>query len=238
MRTVRISKFTQEEEHIEWLIEGLLPDVGWTLFVGRQGLGKTTFAMQLCSALQEGKPFLGRKTKKCNIMYIQADSPTNEWREMLKRIAPKSKGITVVDVPAKCLDNIVYVDNIKRAVELYNPDFLVFDSLYNLTGQNINNATQALIPLETMKTIANTNGSYKPWMLIHHPPQEQNRAAGAHSIGANCSNEWILLKTKLKIEKGRLVATKEIRLRRDESGLWEEKKGDDGTESAFTALGL
>ena len=86
MRIVKISRFTEETEDIEWLVDGLLPDTGWTLLVGKQGLGKSTFAMQLCNAIQEGKEFLGRKVQQRDVLFIQADSDTAEWRMMLKRI--------------------------------------------------------------------------------------------------------------------------------------------------------
>lgn len=215
MRVVKIKSFVKEEDNVQWLIDGLLPDVGWTLFYGLRGIGKTTFAMQLCGALQQGKEFMGRKTVQTDIMYIQADSLTAEWRAMLKRICPHNEGFTMVDVPNKCLGNTEYVQWIQSKVSQYKPGFIVFDSLYNLTAWPIN--TEAvLMPINLMKTIAGN----VPWLLIHHPPHSESRAAGHHSLGGNCSNEWSLLKTKLKIEKGRLVKDKEILLSRDSEGLW------------------
>ena len=137
MRAVRISKFTSEEDKLEWLVDSLLPSVGFTLLVGKQGLGKTTFAMQLCAALQKGDDFLGRKTLQTRILYVQADSPTVEWREMLKRIAPSSVGYTVVDVPAKSLEVLEYIESIRFLIAQVQPGFVVFDSLYNLTAKPI-----------------------------------------------------------------------------------------------------
>ena len=215
MRIVRIARFLQEDEHIEWIIDSLLPNIGWTLLVGKQGLGKSTFAAQMCAGIQLGVPFLGRKTLQRDILYIQADSPTIEWREMLKRIAPRSLGWTMVDVPAKCLGNPAYVASITNLVEKVKPGFIVFDSLYNLTSVPINSES-VLVPINTMKTIAGT----VPWLLIHHPPHAETRAAGHHSVAANCSNEWHLLRNKLKVEKGRLVKDTELLLSRDDKGLW------------------
>jgi len=222
IRAVPIVKFVAENEQIEWLVADLLPSVGWTLLVGRQGLGKSTFAMQLCAALQTGDLFLNRKTVQRDILFIQADSPPAEWREMLKRIAPKSKGYTMVEVPSKCLGNPAYVEAIVNLKEKVQPGFIVFDSLYNLTAWPINTES-VLMPVGIMKQIAST----LPWLLIHHPPQGESRAAGHHSLAANCSNEWHLLKNMMKIEKGRLVKDKEILLSRDDDGLWIPKEADD-----------
>ena len=221
MRVIRIARFLQEDDQINWLVDSLLPDVGWTLLVGKQGIGKSTFVMQLCAAIQLGVPFMGRKTQQSDIMYVQADSPAIEWREMLRRIAPKSLGWTMVDVPAKCLGNPAYVASINNLTEKVKPGFIVFDSLYNLTSTPIN-SEGVLLPINIMKAIAGN----VPWLLIHHPPHSETRAAGHHSVAANCSNEWHLLRNKLKVEKGRLVKDKEILLSRDDKGLWISRDKD------------
>lgn len=226
MRAVPIIKFTQEEDNVPWLIDGLLPAVGWTLLVGKQGLGKSTFAMQLCAALQQGVPFMNRPVLQTSILFIQADSPTVEWRMMLKRIAPDSKGYTMVDVPAKCLSTPAYIDLMHDLISKVQPGFVVFDSLYNLTAHAINTES-VLIPVNTMKSLVGN----LPWLLIHHPPHGETRAAGHHSLAANCSNEWHLLRNKLTIEKGRLVKDKEILLSRDKDGLWCLKQGSNGAVS-------
>lgn len=216
MRVIRINKFLKEEDKITWLVDSLLPDVGWTLFYGLRGLGKTTFAMQMCDALQRGVPFMGRKTVQTDILYIQADSVTIEWRQMLKRITPKgNEGFTAIDVPAQCLSNPDYVARLVHYVQTFKPGFVVFDSLYKLTRESINTER-----IQVTVNIMNDICQGKPWLVIHHPPHSESRAAGHHSLGGTCSNEWSLLKTKLKIEKGRLVKDKELLLSRDEHGLW------------------
>ena len=219
MRVVRIASFLKEEDRVSWIIQDLLPSIGWTLLVGYKGLGKTTFAAQMCSALQTGADFLGRKTQQTDILYLQADSVTDEWREILRRVAPGSTGWTLVDVPEKCISNPSYVDAIRSLIERVNPGFIVFDSLYNLVSVSLNSEA-ILIPINIMKMLAGV----RPWLLIHHPPHGESRASGHNSIGANCSNEWHLLKTKLKIEKGRLVKDKEVLLDRDHNGLWIAKQ--------------
>jgi archaellum biogenesis ATPase FlaH len=229
MKIIRIDKFVQEpDDELEWLVEGLLPNVGWTLFSGKRGVGKTTFAAQLCDALQTSKPFLGRKTQQTNVAYVQADSPRAvEWKAMLKRICPGSKGWTVINVPSRALDNVEYVKQLCdliyekiEGVEKTKIGYIVFDSLYSLSKEAT--TQRVLDAVETMKLISGP----KPFMLIHHPPHDDSRAAGHHSLSANCSNDWFLLKTKLRIDKGRLVKEPEILLDKDEDGLWFERLSD------------
>jgi RecA-family ATPase len=217
MRVVRINKFLQEKETVNWLVEGLLPDVGWTLFYGQKGIGKTTFAMQLCCAMQDGVPFFDRKTIQTNMLYFQADSITTEWREIVRRIVPKGNvGFTGIDVPDKCFGNNKYIETMAMFIEKVAPGYVVFDSLYNMTNISIN-TEGILVTINKMKEICGKI----PWMLIHHPPHGENRAAGHNSLGANCSNEWALTKTKLIIAKGRIVELKEMPIKRGKDGLWE-----------------
>lgn len=219
MRIIRIRDFVKQDENIPWLVEGLLPAVGWTLLVGRKGVGKTTFAIQLCAALQQGEEFLGRKTVQTNIVFLQADSVPIEWKFILKRVDRVGLGWTLIDVPSKALGNDSYVRGIKNLVEKVQPGFIVFDSLYKLSKENIN--TEAVLrTIDSLNDIA----SEVPWLLIHHPPHGEIRASGHNSLGGNCSNEWHLHKNKLVLEKGRLVAGGEILLSRDTEGMWSSRE--------------
>lgn len=218
MRVVQIDQFCQEPDEVDWLIDGLLPDTGWTLFCSPPGTGKSTFALQLCDALQKGTPFLDRPVKKYPFVYVQADGASPEWRSMCKRIAPKSVGKSIIDVPTYALDNPSYVEYIAKAIIHIQPGFVVFDSLYNLTAQDIN-TPKILLAINTMKQCALANSI--PWMLIHHPTKsDPNNPAGSSSLVANCSNDWALSKQRLHIRKGRLVRDKEVLLTQDEDYLW------------------
>lgn len=237
MRPIRIQQFVKEEVHIEWLIDGLLPNMGWTLLVGRQGCGKSTMALQMCCAIQQGESFLGLATQQAETLFIQTDSDTDEWRLICERISPESQSVQVVDVPSKCLDNPAYVQHLMAIAAKVKPGFIVFDSLYSLSSKPI--STEAvLIPVNIMRQIALVDGVKVPFLLIHHPPHGEARAAGHHSLPANCSNEWFLSAGQLHIKKGRLRAKGEIPLDRTEEGLWipvqqRQDKGKKGKHPLF-----
>lgn len=216
MRVVRIDQFVDEPEEVDWLVDGLLADTGWTLFYAAPGTGKSTFALQLCDALREGKDFLGRSVKQCDFVYVQGDGASPEWREMCRRIAPKSVGKTIVDVPTYCFDNPVYVQYISDTIAHIKPGFVVYDSLYSMTASDINNP-KILQAIALMRQCA----LGKPWLLIHHPTKsDPNNPAGSSALMAACSNDWALSKNRLAIRKGRLVRDKEVQLRQDENYLW------------------
>lgn len=230
-RAVTIRKFIAEEDNVPWLIDNLVPNVGWTLLIGRKGIGKTTFTIQMCMALQEGLPFLGRATLQRKILFVQADSVDVEWRAILKRVAPTSVGWTLVNIPSFALDTPEYFAGLANRIAQVQPGFIVFDSLYKFSRRPVNSerVTDTLAQLGLLAGVV-------PWLLIHHPPHEESRAAGHHSIGATCSNEWHLSKNKLTIDKGRLVKDKEILLSKNEEGLWIPKENDFESSSGSGVL--
>jgi RecA-family ATPase len=242
MRAVKLSKFITEEEKISWLIEGLLPETGWTLLIGRRGLGKTTFALQLGLAIQGGTEFLGMPVKQGNVLYLQADSPTEEWREIIRGRFTGQEMVTVVDVENRCLDNPIYVEDLRKIVDRFKPALVVFDSLYNLTGKNIN-SDQVLQAIAAMKSVCQRVEQDRtvqiPFILIHHPPQGETRASGHNSLEGNCSNLWYLLKSRLKIEKSRLKKGVDVLMsRREDNGLWELTGQKDSLTDRLKGFGV
>lgn len=215
MRITRIDDFIKEKENITWLVDELLPDMGWTLLYGIQGSGKSTFALQLCSALQKGSQFISRKCLQRNVLYIQADSIEDEWRAIIQRVASDITAWTMVNVPNGALTMPNYQSGLHTLIKRVNPGFVVFDSLYTLSGEDIN-TKNVLLPINAIKAMLGT----VPWLLIHHCPHDKLRASGHNSLAANCSNEWGISETQLHIKKGRVVKKGVIPLSRDENGLW------------------
>lgn len=215
MRAVQLCEFAEEEEHIEWLVEGLLPNDGWVVLYGDQGVGKTRFALQMMDAIQDGKDFLGMKTTKAKGLFIQADGSTKEWREIVRAVTPDNRAIGIVNVPDYVFDNPQYVEWIRKAVEHIKPKFAVLDSLYKLTADSKND-DKITLKLNMMR--AALGGI--PFILLHHPPQAGGRAAGSRAIVATASYNWELTENTLLITKGRLTAKGSIAIDRDEYGRW------------------
>jgi hypothetical protein len=226
MKIVRIDKFVQEKDDpVDWIWQDMLPNTNWGILFGQSGIGKSTFLAQLCEALQTGKPFLNRKTIKTKTLYVQADTPAQEWRERLKQVSPTSTAYTVVGVPDGVLSQPRYVEELRKYIESYKPGFIVFDSFYMLTHVDLN-SKQALVPIESIKRLAldpDNPGRMIPWFLIHHPPHGESRPSGNNSIMATCGNIWGLMRNKLEITKARLRAKGTIALEQDKHGLWKLK---------------
>lgn len=233
-------QLVQEYQPLPFIVDGLLPDSGWTLLVGLPGVGKSTIAAQLCDSLQYGKPFLGMETKQRKALYIQCDAPTEIWREQIRRIAPDSEALTLVDVPDHALDHANYIEIIKRIILYVKPGFLVFDALNSLTGKDINTKA-GLQPIFLMNELTTIGDRKLPWMLLHHPTKSPhsrgvNSASGFGGISAACSVHLTLSSNRLKVEKSKLSGKRSIDLSRTEEGLWCAESDDVNGELAHMGL--
>jgi RecA-family ATPase len=224
----RFRELASDESELSYLVDGFLPDDSRTLLVGDSGVGKSTFAAQLCSSLQIGQSFLGMITKQTNCLYFQADVGVPIWREQIKRIAPMSDAWSLHSIPNGALDKPEYIEVIKKVIEYVKPDFVVYDALNTLTAKDINGKAVMEIVYLMQNVAAYQDGMPIPQLLIHHPSKDGKRgvngAAGYHGISAAYDTYLNLGLTRLKVEKSRVITNKVIRLEKDSLGLWHVQK--------------
>lgn len=225
MRILRYKDLAQEDEHVEWLIDGLLPNTGWTVLTAPQGTGKTRLMLQMCDALERGVKFLDHfATLKTKCVFVQIDSTPAEWREIVRQVVPHSSGITIFDVPTFWLETARHVEWFTDTIRQVKPGFIVFDSLYKISSDI--NMPQAIGPriaqLKAMVRLPTPQGEVDtPWIVLHHPPQgSETRAAGSRSIVADASYTWELSGTQLSVTKGRLREKGSFAIEMDKKGLW------------------
>lgn len=57
------------EEHA-WILEGILPTAGISVLASKPKVGKSTLALNFAVAVSRGNPFLGRPTKRSQVIYL------------------------------------------------------------------------------------------------------------------------------------------------------------------------
>lgn len=201
-------KTAATEVDIDWIVYDLISPGGWTFLVGETGTGKSMLLIQFCEALQEGKEFLGFKTKKHNCLYIQADSGLIEWKHQIASLAAQSSAWSAHQVSRGFLDkpeerarlhHIVWGTYPKderpgtlSSVLKHVPfNFVIFDCLHAITDQDINtkvgmsNTLQHLDDIVTQqKGIDEENNKVIDrvhYILVHHPNAQVKRGATAGS---------------------------------------------------------
>ena len=221
----RFKELANDPLDLTYLVDGFLPDDSSTLLVGDSGVGKSTFAAQLCAALQQGVDFLNMATLQTNCLYFQADVGVPIWREQIKRIAPESEAWSLHSIPNGALDKPEYIEVITKVIDYTKPGFIVFDALNSLTGKDINGKAVMEIIYLMEHLAVDATGNAIPQLLIHHPSKDGRRgvngAAGYHGISAAYDTYVSLGLQRLKIEKSRVVTNKILRLKKDNKGLWQ-----------------
>jgi hypothetical protein len=62
-------------DKVDWLVEGLVPKEGLTLIGSKPKAGKSTLVTQLLVDIAEGRPFLGRSTKRVDCLHLHLEGP-------------------------------------------------------------------------------------------------------------------------------------------------------------------
>jgi len=235
MRIETFRKLAKSDIHVDWIVDNLISPGGWSFFVGETGAGKSIMMIQLCDALQVGKPFLGFTTKQHNCLYVQADSGLVEWKTQVETYAGDSFAWTQHEIERGFLDDererkrlheLVYgtftpelqgeknYENLNRVLGGKAFNFVVFDCLHALTNGDLNTKTcmsQVIKHLDQIVTrpYEDIDGSVKlervHYLLIHHPNAVVKRGAIAGSGHKGFSDAC---STKLTLGSNLLVLEK------------------------------
>src|SRR5208283_1374351 len=72
----------------KWLWKNFIPERAVTFLFGDAGSYKSTFVLALCKAISQGERFLGRRTKRRRVLYLDNENP-------LDVLAGRDKGMNL-----------------------------------------------------------------------------------------------------------------------------------------------
>ncbi|CDZ79879.1 hypothetical protein BN1013_00379 [Candidatus Rubidus massiliensis] len=154
---------------IEWLIDGVIPKNAVTLFFGRGGIGKTTLAMQMCSAIASGHKFLGKDTQKTTVIYVDYENSLPVLSDRLKTVGADDVLFwSSADDPKK-LDqqDDVYLHLLRK-----NPNSLfVFDTLRSAQDGDENDSR---FMAGVMKSVRKLRDHGATIILLHHTKKSED----------------------------------------------------------------
>lgn len=105
---------TNPPEPQRFLIEDILPGGVVTLLGAHGGAGKSTLALMAAASLVTGRPFMGKATEKCCVLFYSGEDPAPVIRRRLLRIC-KYMGIS----PRELSNGLLMLDATDRPT-LYN----------------------------------------------------------------------------------------------------------------------
>ena len=174
-----------------WLIKGILPEGFLTLLRGLPGSFKTYLMVSMVCCLATGMPWLGRRTKKCNVLLIGADDPdgprmrAQAWCNY-HDVPFEAVASTLFDQPV----NLHYDVEVDTAIENINrqgikPDLVVWDTLFHTTIGADLTLPKDVLPIfvrarKLLKEIQAHSG-----FLVHHTPKDGRSTFGSVTIPAS-----------------------------------------------------
>jgi KaiC/GvpD/RAD55 family RecA-like ATPase len=177
----------------EWIISGVIPENGVVMISADPYSSKTFFALEACLAVATGTPFMGHfPVRKGRTLYIGEDSPAWDVAAQVRKLLAgrdmlsKSPEGMLYSVKQKAsLDDDIGLERILDAVQQYEPDLVVLDSLKKLHFKNENDAQEME---RVMARIDRIRGAGPSVLIIHHeskPGQDGRRAALHRARGSS-----------------------------------------------------
>lgn len=163
-----------------WLIKGLIPAGGVTNLYGKPKGGKSYFALDIANAIGDV-----RREKLLDfdvvqhgpVMYLQVDTPRNEWAGRVERL--KAAGYEFPQVLLTDANLVPYPPNVmveaiqdalKKAVEVVRPKLLVVDTLREVHEDDENDSSVMKKVITALVGV--TRGVGAGLLLVSHSRKE------------------------------------------------------------------
>lgn len=221
-----------------WLIDPLLPSGGAMLMYGDPKVGKSFAALQLMDAITTGKEWLGFKTRKAKVVYLQLDTPRNVWQDRINQLYLKS---AITDLSFLCADreslntwpfdilNPEHLLLLRDELRNHMPELVIVDTLRESHSADENDST------EMQAVVAALVAATQPSALcvISHarkPSQDENFSLMNDNRGSSYITgrmDAIIRFTPKSVRvSGRSIEEHSIELEREDSGFWAPIHGE------------
>lgn len=133
-----------EFKEINWLIENILPDKGFTGLSAKPKVGKTWMGYQLAFAIATGGNFMGTNVKKGTVLYFDLETPARSRKKRLLKFTegrPIPPGIKFIDEVRPI--NGGFQEDLDSLLKKY-PDttVVIVDTIKKIRNPRPNNVTE------------------------------------------------------------------------------------------------
>jgi KaiC/GvpD/RAD55 family RecA-like ATPase len=172
------TELTRDEKDIQWLVDKLLIAGGISIFAGAPKSGKSTLTRQLAISICKGVPFLGRQVKKGKVLYLALEEQEELLGVQLKNLGLHKNDDIMIHIGPIAHGNVN--DSLKAAIESYDADLVVIDTLLLLACfENPNDYNETYKVVSNLRNIARETGAHL--ILIHHKNKNEE-STGANSV--------------------------------------------------------
>jgi hypothetical protein len=188
---------------VDWIHRGILMEGMSTIFVAREGVGKSLFAVNLANAVANGLSFLGQTHKPRPVLYLDRENPLAVVEKRAKEFKIRSGGnLTYVGLYAhngEVPNPGTKVGGVDQVLNYVNrqwiPPLIVLDSLVRFMPGN-ENATEA--PKAFWERIKPLTGRGCSFLILHHAGKGETtqQGRGSTDIVAGCDILYMFNKAK------------------------------------------
>jgi archaellum biogenesis ATPase FlaH len=178
---------------VPWIVDGIVARGYLTVIHGDGGIGKSFLALQLCVAAMSGGRFLDRDTKRCRVLYVDAENGEGEAHRRLHLLGAEDGIAEFFEyVVADGHDLIKNSDELEDMVARCHPDLIVVDSLASLWSIKENDSTEMTRAMMVLTRIA---ARYEAGVIaLHHDKKDGTSYRGSGAANAACQVRFQLLR--------------------------------------------
>ncbi|MCE1226867.1 MAG: AAA family ATPase [Geobacteraceae bacterium] len=177
---------------IEWLVEGVIPRNAVVLLYGRGGIGKTTLAMQLADAIDQGTTIFGMQTVNTQVIVVDYENSLAVLSERAKRTSVDGVLFCDSSLNPPSLDKAdweIYLQLLRQ----YPGALFIFDTLRSAHSGDENNSEAMALIMRRMRELRDAGATV---ILLHHTPKGNDRQfKGSGAIFDLCDQTLALYQT-------------------------------------------
>lgn len=157
-----------------WIVNGYIPEKGFTFFAGKRSSCKTWTAINLALAVASGKPFLGSfETTKTKVLLLDEESGIDTLKERVgyvksgMGIKGNLENLNYVSFSGMKLDKPGWKETLEEYIKQNEPRIIIVDSLRRIIAGEENDATTLnQFFTEVARPITEQYGC--AWVFVHH----------------------------------------------------------------------
>jgi hypothetical protein len=154
----------EPDDAVSWIVDGLLPAGGLSVFGGKPKGGKSTTARAIALRVSRGEPVLGRTTTPGPVIYLGLEDPRRVTKGHLRTLGARAEDDLYVFTGHRPAEALVWLEGVLAKVD---PVLVVVDTLQHLLGvSDLNDYARVVAALGPVLALVRPRQAHM--MLVHH----------------------------------------------------------------------
>lgn len=154
----------EPDDAVSWIVDGLLPAGGLSVFGGKPKGGKSTTARAIALRVCRGEPVLGRTTTRGPVVYLGLEDPRRVTKGHLRTLGAQPHDDLYVFTGTRPEAALAWLEGVLAKVD---PVLVVVDTLQHLLGvSDLNDYARVVAALGPVLGLVRSRRAHM--MLVHH----------------------------------------------------------------------